>query len=129
MGMLLSLELVPQTDVLIARISGERPAHDDDALEDFMEMWGRVSDCCRENEIHRVLTLVSVAGNTSSLLVLKFFLQLESFGFERCVRTAIVFSTPRQRRVSQIGIDIASHRGWDMVGFDAEVHARQWLDI
>jgi hypothetical protein len=125
--MRLNLHLESHAGMLIASISGERPAHDDDALEGFIEMWGRVADYCRDHDVRKVLTLVSVAGEGSSLLVLKFFLQLESFGYERCIRTAIVYPTPRRRRVNQIGIGIALRRGWDMRSFDEELLARQWL--
>lgn len=127
--MRLNLQLDSRAEMLIASISGERPAHDDDALEGFIEMWGCVSDCCRDNHVRRVLTLISVVGEGSSMLALKFFLQLESFAYERCIRTAIVFPTPRRRKVSQIGVDIALKRGWDMRSFDEEIQARQWLGV
>ena|ERR1700741_297894 len=125
----LSLELCPEGDVLTARISGARPANDDDALYTFLTLWGRISDCCREQGFRQLLVLVSVDSRGSSGLSLRFFSSLESVGFTRDIRTAIVFTTQTLRRANQLGLKIASEAGWLVEAFDDESQARHWLGL
>lgn len=126
--MALTSELTPEADLLIVRVGGERPYHDADAMEEIAELWMRVADCCRERGIRRVLTLVSIESAGSSALAHWFFSHLESLGFERGIRTALVFSRQKLRRVNELGVGVAARMGWDIEAFDDEQQARRWLN-
>jgi hypothetical protein len=125
--MALSYELDEQDGVLTVRATGERPAHDVDALEFYLATWTRVAALCRERGIRRIVYLVSSTGRRSSAVALNFYSRIDELGFDRTFSMAVVFQVPDVRRVQQLGIDIAAANGWNIKAFDSQREALDWL--
>lgn len=118
-----------QGDMLVARVSGERPPVDSDAFDELSTLWFRIADETRRHRSGRILLVSTVTGVGSSAVNHRVFSGFERFGLPRSTRIALVRANARVRRIMELGVRMARASGWQIELFADEEAARRWLDI
>jgi hypothetical protein len=117
-----------QGDVLVVRMSGERPSSDVDAFDELSALWRQVAEECRCHGVARVLFCSTVTGTGSSSVNFALFSNFGRFGFDPSARVAIVRTDARVRRIMELGVGVARSQGWRLALFGETDAARRWLD-
>ena len=117
-----------QGDMLVARVSGERPPVDSDAFDELSTLWFRIADEARHQRIGRILLVSSATGVGSSAVNYRVFSGFDRFGLDPSTRIALVRANSRVRRIMELGVRIARTNGWQIELFADEEAARRWLE-
>ncbi len=120
-------DIAVQGDMIVARVSGERPALDGDAFDELSTLWFRIAQECRRQQLGRILLVSTVTGVGSSAVNYGIFSDFDRFGLNPSTRIALVRTDARVRRIMELGVRVARTHGWQMELFGDEERALGWL--
>ncbi len=126
-SMAYSIRFEHDEGTLVARVTGERPAREEDAAEAASRGWTALAREARAQGALRLLVVVDVQGEATSSHALLQAARMSLYGFDRRQRLACVFLQPRMYQVNRLGTLLAAEQGWDMRSFQDEAQARAWL--
>jgi hypothetical protein len=120
-----SVALREYPDHLRVEVSGEwTPGHE---LEDAVDVWTQVADCCRKSGLTRILSVWDVPGRLPPLVAYELVGARASGAWDRRFRLALVQLREERFKDSQFVETLAVNRGYNVRVFDNEPDARSWL--
>ena len=114
-------------DVLEVQLAGERSPFEIEIAEDAIDTWVHILDLCRRHGVDSVLASFALTGPTTALVSVAVARRLETIGFDRSLRVALLDHNGQSRPFNDFGCRVAAGHGWQFRSFGDAASALRWL--
>jgi len=114
-----------QGDRVRVNVSGTlAPGHE---VEDSVRAWRQVADACRDTGIEKILTVFELEGHLSPIDAYDIVARTEEFGWSHAFKMAVVDLNKETLEDNLFAETVAVNRAYQIMVFDNEADARDWL--
>lgn len=96
-------------------------------VEDSVGTWKQVADVCRETGIEKILTIFEIEGRLSPIDAYDIVARTKEFGWSHAFKMALVDLNPESLDDNVFAETVAVNRAYQIMVFDNEAEARDWL--
>lgn len=112
-------------DHVRVNVSGTRtPGHE---VEDSVHAWKQVADTCRDTGIEKILTVFELEGRLSPIDAYDIVARTEEFGWSHAFKMAVVDLNKETLEDNLFAETVAVNRAYEIMVFDNESDASDWL--
>lgn len=114
-----------QGDHIRALVSGTRaPGHE---VEDSVHTWKQVANACRDTGIEKILAVFELEGRLSPIDAYDIVARTEEFGWSHAFKMAVVDLNKETLEDNLFAETVAVNRAYEIMVFDNEAEATDWL--
>jgi hypothetical protein len=114
-----------QDDHVRVNVSGIRiPGQE---VEDSVRAWKQVADACRSSGLEKILTIFELEGRLSPIDAYDIVARTEEFGWSHAFKLAVVDLNKESLEDNLFAETVAVNRAYQVMVFDNEADATDWL--
>ncbi len=114
-----------QENFIKVEISGTR--RPDSAVDDSVDLWGRVAAASRDHGVDRILAVFRVVGRLSPIDAYDIVARTDEFGWSHAFKMAVVDLNRETLEDNLFAETVAVNRAYQIMVFDNVEDAQEWL--